>query len=130
MTTRTSRRAVLAGAITMPIAAAVTPVPALAEADDAELLRLGADVLACYEALNAVLDVPQAEQRSAVWRRREIDANDRLNLAIDALCEAPVRTLRGLITKARVSEIDPDLMHYGVAAAIVDDLLAMGGVQS
>jgi hypothetical protein len=38
--TSSSRRAVLAGAITMPIAAAVA-VPALAEADDAELLRLG-----------------------------------------------------------------------------------------
>jgi len=51
--------------------------------------------------------------------------NDRLDVAIDALCEYPARTLRGLIIKARVSEINPDVMH-DVATAIVDDLLAMG----
>jgi len=56
--TSSTRRAVLAGALTMPIAAAVT-VPALAETEVAVLQQLGADVLACYEALNAVLDVPK-----------------------------------------------------------------------
>jgi hypothetical protein len=41
MTARhTSRRAILAGAMTMPLAAAVASSPALADGDDAELLRL------------------------------------------------------------------------------------------
>ncbi len=124
-----SGRAVLAGAITMPIAAAVT-VSALAETEDAALQQLGAEVLACYEALGHVLDVPQAEQKSAEWRQREIDVNDRLDVAIDALCEYPARTSRGLITKARFGEIDADVVGRDLADLIVDDLLAMGGVQS
>jgi hypothetical protein len=40
MTTRTSRRAILASAASVPIAAAVACSPALADGDDAELLRL------------------------------------------------------------------------------------------
>jgi hypothetical protein len=41
MTTHTSRRAILAGAAAVPIAAAVASSPALAEAGDADLIRLG-----------------------------------------------------------------------------------------
>jgi hypothetical protein len=48
--TTASRRAVLAGAIATPIAGTVTTL-ALAETDDAELLRLAAEVKAAYEAL-------------------------------------------------------------------------------
>jgi hypothetical protein len=129
MTTRTSRRAVLAGAITMPIAAVVT-VPALAETEVAELQALGAEVKAAYDALGVVLDVPQAEQRSAEWRQREIDVNGRLDVAIDALCEYPAHTLRGLITKARFGEIDADVVGHDVAESILGDLLAIEGAAS
>jgi hypothetical protein len=70
MTTRTSRRAVLAGAITMPIAAAVTPVPALAEADDAELLRLAAEVKGAYDRLgDAITAYSVVEEKWFRWQR-------------------------------------------------------------
>ena len=127
MSKSTSRRAVLAGAITMPIAAAVT-VPAFAETEVAELQALGAEVKAAYEALGVVLDVPQAEQQSATWKQREVDANDRVDAAIDALCEVRVLTLRGLIVKAQFGEIDRDVVGHDMAQAIVDDLLAMAAV--
>jgi hypothetical protein len=176
MTTTTSRRAILAGAITMPIAAAA---PALAEADDAEVLHLAAEVKAAYDGLCGAcdalavaekplfqwrrsnpkpkeliraldqLDAP-ADADAALndlwneWRQREATfkrasgydeahaaegvASDKLTDAIDAFREAPAHTIRGLIAKARLCEIDPDALGDEIASSIVEDLLAMAAV--
>jgi hypothetical protein len=49
-------------------------------------------------------------QKSIEWQQGEEEANDKLNRAIDALCKTPVRTMRGLITKVRIGEIDRDVV--------------------
>jgi hypothetical protein len=70
MTTHTSRRAIMAGAAAVPLAAATSS--ALAEADDAELLRLAAEVMAAYGGLGDAIDVQSvAETKVFQW----IDAN-------------------------------------------------------
>ena len=131
MTTHTSRRAVLAGTAALPIAAAVI-APALAETEDAELVRLAAEVKAAYEAFCAVLDaLAIAEARKSGLdevRAAEAAASDKLSDALDLLCEVPAHTLSGLITKARTAEIDQDAIGGQLADSIVDDLLAMEGV--
>jgi hypothetical protein len=53
------------------------------------------------------------------------EANDKLDDAIDAACETPARTMRGLIAKARIGEIDPEVVGQYVAQSIIDDLLAL-----
>jgi hypothetical protein len=71
-TTHTSRRAILAGAASVPIAAAAATSPALAGADDAELVRLATEVKAAYDELGDAIDVQSvAETRLFQWR----DAN-------------------------------------------------------
>jgi hypothetical protein len=157
MTTTTSRRAILAGAASVPIAAAASS-PVLAEADDADLLRLAAEVKAAYDELGDVLRVlgiadtrffqwkaahPEPDKELAgwlEWSRREAAfkresgwdaayaaegiANDKLYDAIDALCQAPI-TIRGLVEKARLVEIDEDVFGHRMRPSIVDDLLSL-----
>jgi hypothetical protein len=54
--------------------------------------------------------------------------NDKLDDAVDAVCETPARTMRGLIAKARIGEIDPEVVGQCVAQSIIDDLLALNAV--
>jgi hypothetical protein len=87
-----SRRAVLAGAVTIPIASAVTTL-ALADTEDAELRRLGAEVKAAYDALGVVLDaIDEPDQESIEWQQCEGEAWDKLRRAIHGLCQTPART--------------------------------------
>jgi hypothetical protein len=51
-------------------------------------------------------------------------ASDKLSDAIDALCNTPARTVRGLITKARATTID-DAMFDGLRRSIVADRRAL-----
>jgi hypothetical protein len=61
----TSRRAILAGAAALPI----VTVPALAEADDVELLRLAAHVKTAWEEYGDAITVHSAaEERWFAWR--------------------------------------------------------------
>lgn len=122
-----SRRSLAAAlpALAVPIAAAVT-VPAHAEIEDAELRRLGDEVQAAYDALGAVLDeIHHPDQESEAWKLREGEAWDVLLRAIHGLCETPARTMRGLITKARIGEIDDVVVGRDIAPSIVADLLAL-----
>jgi hypothetical protein len=73
------------------------------------VLGVVAELKAAYEALGAVLDAPAVDQESIEWQQREEETNDKLNRAIDALCKTPVRTMRGLIAKLRIGEIDRDV---------------------
>jgi hypothetical protein len=125
--TSSSRRAVLAGAITMPIAAAVA-VPALAEADDAELLRLGVKLEdlerewlastivelkedAVHEAAAKRAGVPwrpitsvPSDDRDEYYRRRAEathDLNDRMFDLIDEIQIHKAKTFAGLKVLAR-----------------------------
>ena len=77
-TSLSSCRAVLAGAITMPIAAAVI-VPAHAEADDAELLRLGDEVKGAYDRLgDAITAYSVVEEKWFRWQRSNPEPDEEL----------------------------------------------------
>jgi hypothetical protein len=147
-----SRRAILAGAVSVPLAAA-SPVVA-GTADDAEVLRLAAEVMAAYDGLGDVLRVlgiaderffqwraahPEPDKESAGWLEwsrcqvvsrwnaayaAEKIASDKLYAAIDALCQAPI-TIRGLVEKACFVEIDEDVFGHRMVPSILDDLLAL-----
>ena len=94
-----SRRAVLAGAITMPIAAAAT-VPALAEADDAELQRLSVK-------LDALEKEWLSETLAESLKKAGYDAfdwdgfNDELFDLVDEIQARPAQTLADLRVHAR-----------------------------
>jgi len=60
---------------------------------------------------------------------REV-ANERVDEAIEALCEVRAQSLRGLIAKAQAAEFVGYDNGDEIAASIVDDLLALWTVQS
>jgi hypothetical protein len=108
-------------AITKPI------VGTIAKIEDAELLRLGAEVVSAYEAFDALFDAVDAQVTSE-WQKREDEANYKLNRAIVALCQVQARNFRDLVTKARIAEIDSEVVGRDVAQSVIRDLLALAAV--
>jgi hypothetical protein len=78
-------------AASVPIAAAVACSPALADGDDAELLRLAAEVKAAYDGLGVAIDVQSvADKRLFRWR----DTNPKgfsMDLIDDASADSDAR---------------------------------------
>jgi hypothetical protein len=108
-------------AITKPI------VGTIAKIEDAELLRLGAEVVSAYEAFDALFDAVDAQVTNE-WQKREDEANYKLNRAIVALCQVQARNFRDLVTKARIAEIDSEVVGRDVAQSVIRDLLALAAV--
>jgi hypothetical protein len=128
-----------------------------AEQNEAELIRLAAEVKAAWERFGDACDaLGVAEAKVAKWRKSnplpdddagftmweaackrecgyseakagEEAATDKLSDAIDALCRTPARTIRGLVVKARATKIDEGGMYDGLRQSIIDNLLALDG---
>ena len=122
-----------------------------------ELLRLADEVKAAYDGLGIALDAfevaetrwlnsnPAPDKESGrAWHEwaygprsgyDEADAaagvaSDKLHAAIAALNATPARTLRGLIVKVRLGEIDQDALGNLIHPSIIDDLRALADVES
>jgi hypothetical protein len=113
-----------------------SPAPSATNTDDehVELARLAAEVRSAWEQLGqackstdaalGTLDEAEAEAAQDI-------ANDKLQAALDALCDTPARTVRGLQVKARATKIDTGEMFHDLRQSILDDLLALdGGAES
>ena len=149
MSSKLSRRSVVTTAAALPALAVPTVA---AEQNEAELIRLAAEVKAAWERFGDACDaLGVAEAKVAKWRKsnplpdddagftvweaackRECDyseakageeaASDKLS---DALCRTPARTIRGLVVKARATKIDEGGMYDGLRQSIIDNLLAL-----
>jgi hypothetical protein len=112
--------------------------PALAGDDDAELIRLAAEVKAAYDAWGHAIargaDLLEWRRRRAAFQRAcgytdaeagEVGACEKFHSVVDAMCKTHATSLRGLIAKARATLMDEGAMFDGLRQSIVADILAL-----
>jgi hypothetical protein len=149
-----SRRSLVASAAALP-ALAVPAVAIAAHPSDAKLAALSLEVVKAWDVglTEACAKLAVAETKYYDWldlnrqateseksefkkhcgldeaRAAEKAANNQFDQSVEAICEVRAQTLRGLIAKARATDL-PDGVGDDMAWSIVNDLLAMGAVQS